>query len=90
MIAQVDTVSTRSMGAKQPFRVEGDKANGTGIFDDKGGVALVLHAVHLLDQMGFKDYAELGVLISAEEEIGSPAPASSAAAMPCTRWRIRS
>ena len=71
MIAHMDTVYTQGMGAKQPFRVDGDKAYGLGISDDKGGVALVLHAVQLLDQMGFKDYAQLGVLINADEEIGS-------------------
>ena len=76
MIAHMDTVYARGMGAKQPFRVDGDKAYGLGISDDKGGVALVLHTVQLLDQMGFKDYAELGVLINADEEIGSPGSAA--------------
>ena len=71
MIAHMDTVYTQGMGAKQPFRIDGDRAYGLGISDDKGGVALVLHAVQLLDQMGFKDYAQLGVLINADEEIGS-------------------
>ena len=72
LIAHMDTVYPRGMGAKQPFRVDGDKAYGLGISDDKGGVALILHAVELLQQMGFGDYAQLGVLINADEEIGSP------------------
>lgn len=72
LLAHMDTVYPRGMGAKQPFRIDGDKAYGLGISDDKGGVALVLHAVQLLDQMGFKDYAQLGVLINADEELGSP------------------
>ncbi len=72
LIAHMDTVYTKGMGAKQPFRVEGDKAWGLGISDDKGGVALALHTAQLLDQLGFKDYAQLGVLINADEEIGSP------------------
>lgn len=72
LIAHMDTVYTKGMGAKQPFRVDGDKAYGLGISDDKGGVALILHAVQLLDQLGFKDYAQLGVLINADEEVGSP------------------
>ncbi len=71
MIAHMDTVYPKGMGARQPFRIDGDKAYGLGISDDKGGVALVLHAVQLLEQMGFKDYAQLGVLINADEEIGS-------------------
>ena len=72
LIAHMDTVYTKGMAAKQPFRVEGDKAWGLGISDDKGGVALALHTAQLLDQLGFKDYAQFGVLINADEEIGSP------------------
>jgi glutamate carboxypeptidase len=72
LIAHMDTVYPKGMGAKQPFRVEGDKAWGLGISDDKGGVALVLHTVQLLQQLGFSDYAQLGVLINGDEEIGSP------------------
>jgi glutamate carboxypeptidase len=72
LIAHMDTVYTKGMATKQPFRVEGDKAWGLGISDDKGGVALALHTAQLLDQLGFKDYAQLGVLINADEEIGSP------------------
>jgi glutamate carboxypeptidase len=60
------------MGAKQPFRIEGNRAWGLGISDDKGGVALVLHTVKLLEELGFTDYAQLGVLINGDEEIGSP------------------
>ena len=76
MIAHMDTVYTKGMGASQPFRIEGDKAYGLGISDDKGGVALILHTVQLLDQLGFKDYAQLGVLINADEEIGSAGSAA--------------
>ena len=72
LIAHMDTVYTRGMGAKQPFRVDGGRAYGLGIADDKSGVALILHTVALLDKMGFKDYAKLGVLINGDEEIGSP------------------
>ena len=76
LIAHMDTVYPRGMGAKQPFRIDGDRAYGLGISDDKGGVALVLHTVKLLDEMGFKDYAELAVLINADEEIGSAGSAA--------------
>ncbi len=72
LIAHMDTVYTRGMGAKQPFRIDGDKAYGLGISDDKSGVALVLHTVQMLEQMGFRDYGQLGVLINADEEVGSP------------------
>ncbi len=72
LIAHMDTVYARGMGVKQPFRVDGDKAYGLGISDDKGGVALILHTVKLLGELGHTDYAQLGVLINADEEIGSP------------------
>ena len=72
LIAHMDTVYPRGMGAKQPFRIDGDKAYGLGISDDKGGVAVILHTLDVLNATGFKDYAELGVLINADEEIGSP------------------
>lgn len=72
LIAHMDTVYQRGMGAKQPFRVDGDKAYGLGISDDKGGVALILHTVKLLNDLGHTDYAQLGVLINADEEVGSP------------------
>jgi glutamate carboxypeptidase len=75
LIAHMDTVYPRGTAAKQPFRVEGDRAYGAGISDDKGGVALILHTVELLDQLGSADYAELAVLINADEEIGSPGSA---------------
>lgn len=62
LIAHMDTVDTKGMAAKQPFRAEGDQAWGLGISDDKGGVALALHTAQLLDQLGFKDYAQLGLM----------------------------
>ncbi|MBP6903264.1 MAG: M20/M25/M40 family metallo-hydrolase [Burkholderiaceae bacterium] len=76
LIAHMDTVYTRGMAAKQPFRIDGDRAYGLGISDDKGGVALILHVVDLLHGLGASDYAQLGVLINADEEIGSPGSAA--------------
>lgn len=72
LIAHMDTVYAKGMGAKQPFRIDGDRAYGLGIADDKQGVALILHLVDLLARSGFSDYAQLGVLINGDEEIGSP------------------
>lgn len=72
LIAHMDTVYQRGMGAKQPFRIDGDRAYGLGIADDKQGVALILHLVDLLARNGFDDYAQLGVLINGDEEVGSP------------------
>jgi glutamate carboxypeptidase len=72
LIAHMDTVYLRGMGAKQPFRVEGDKAYGLGIADDKQGIAVILHSITMLKQLGFDDYGTLTVLINADEELSSP------------------
>jgi glutamate carboxypeptidase len=72
LLAHMDTVYERGMGAKQPFRVQGDRAYGLGVADDKQGVALILHSLAVLSGLGFKDYGTLTVLINADEEISSP------------------
>jgi glutamate carboxypeptidase len=72
LIAHMDTVYLRGMLKDQPFRVDGNRAYGLGIADDKQGVALILHIVAMLNKLGFKDYATLTVLINGDEEISSP------------------
>ncbi|CAN7285052.1 M20/M25/M40 family metallo-hydrolase [Variovorax paradoxus] len=72
LIAHMDTVYTMGMLDKQPFRVEGDKAYGLGIADDKQGVAVITHTVAMLQALKFKDYGTLTVLINGDEEISSP------------------
>lgn len=72
LIAHMDTVYTIGMLNKQPFRIEGDRAYGLGIADDKQGVAVITHIVSMLQSMKFKDYGTLTVLINGDEEISSP------------------
>jgi len=71
MIAHMDTVYLRGMLAKQPFRVDGNRAYGLGIADDKQGIAVVLHALAILKAMNFRDYGLVTVLINADEEVSS-------------------
>lgn len=72
LIAHMDTVYQTGMLARQPFRIDGDKAYGLGIADDKQGIAVILHALAVLKQLDFKEYGTLTVLINADEEISSP------------------
>ncbi len=72
LLAHMDTVYLRGMLARQPFRIEGDRAYGLGIADDKQGIALVLHALAILKAMDFRDYGVVTVLINADEEMSSP------------------
>lgn len=72
LIAHMDTVYLKGMLKGQPFRIDGDKAYGLGISDDKQGIALILHTIAVLQKLNFKDYGTLTVLINGDEEISSP------------------
>lgn len=72
LIAHMDTVYLKGMLGKQPFRIDGDKAFGLGIADDKQGIAVILHAATMLKQLDFREYGTLTVLINGDEEISSP------------------
>ena len=72
LIAHMDTVYLRGMLAKQPFRIDGNRAYGLGIADDKQGIAVILHALSILKAMNFRDYGLVTVLINADEERSSP------------------
>ncbi len=73
LLAHMDTVYQRGMLAQQPFRVDGDRAYGLGIGDNKHGVALILHTLATLKALNFDRYGLITVLISPDEEIGSVA-----------------
>jgi glutamate carboxypeptidase len=72
LIAHMDTVYLRGMLAKQPFRIDGNRAYGLGIADDKHGIAVILHTLAILKATNFRDYGLLTVLINADEEVSSP------------------
>src|SRR5258705_2842322 len=77
LIAHMDTVYLKGMLAQQPFRIDGERAYGLGIADDKQGVALILHTVAMLQALKFRDYGTLTVLINADEEVSSPGARST-------------
>lgn len=72
LLAHMDTVYQRGMLAKQPFRIQGDRAYGLGIADDKHGIALILHTMAILNALSFRDYGVITVLINGDEEVSSP------------------
>lgn len=73
LIAHMDTVYLKGMIKDQPFRIEGDRAYGLGISDDKQGVATIIHTLSLLQKLGYDNYGSIDVLINSDEEISSPA-----------------
>lgn len=71
LMAHMDTVYVAGTLAKAPFRIDGSRAFGPGIADDKGGVAVVLHTLRLLKARGFQDFGRITVLFNTDEERGS-------------------
>lgn len=81
LLAHMDTVYQRGMLAQQPFRVDGDRAYGLGIADDKHGVAIILHTLGMLRAIGFDQYGLITVLINGSEEVASPSSRDLIAAL---------
>jgi glutamate carboxypeptidase len=69
----MDTVYPRGMLAQQPFKIDGNRAWGLGIADDRHGIAVILHTLAILKAMDFRDFGTITVLINGDEEINSPA-----------------
>jgi glutamate carboxypeptidase len=74
LLAHLDTVFDAGAASARPFRTAGGVATGPGVIDDKCGVATGVEAVELLlDDAGFDQFAEIVLLCTPDEEIGSPA-----------------
>lgn len=71
LMVHFDTVFSKGEAAKRPFKVVGNKAFGPGVADAKGGVAMILHALHLARRRGFESYKMLTVFFNSDEETGS-------------------
>jgi len=71
LMAHMDTVYPDGILASQPYKLDGNRLYGPGIADDKGGIAVILHALGGLKSLGWSDYATVTVLFNPDEEIGS-------------------
>jgi glutamate carboxypeptidase len=71
LMVHYDTVFGPGTVAKRPFRIDGERAYGPGVADAKGGVAMILHALKLLQDQQYKGYRTLTVLFNPDEEMGS-------------------
>ena len=71
LIAHMDTVYEHGILDTQPYKVDGNKIYGPGIADDKGGIAVILHSLKILNDAGWRDYAKLTVSFNPDEEVGS-------------------
>ncbi|NDV85455.1 M20/M25/M40 family metallo-hydrolase [Aurantimonas aggregata] len=72
IMAHLDTVHPIGTLEKLPFRRDGDRCYGPGILDMKGGTFAALQAVRALIQAGIETSLPVSVLLTCDEEIGSP------------------
>ena len=72
IVAHIDTVFGPGTTAKRPYSVEGNRAHGPGVGDEKAGVVNAVIALKILHDLGFKKYASITLLLDDSEELGSP------------------
>jgi glutamate carboxypeptidase len=73
LLAHMDTVFDDGAAAERPFHTRDGRAYGPGVTDDKAGLVCGVEAVEVLcDLAGFADFAEITMVCSPDEEIGSP------------------
>jgi glutamate carboxypeptidase len=71
IIAHIDTVFGPGTVAKRPFRVDGGRAYGPGVGDEKGGAVNAIMALKILHDLNFREYATVTLLLDSSEELGS-------------------
>ncbi|CAJ0818890.1 glutamate carboxypeptidase [Ralstonia flaminis] len=71
LMIHYDTVFGVGEAAKRPFKITSNKATGPGVADAKGGALMILYALEIARERGFKDYKTLTVLFNPDEEKSS-------------------
>jgi glutamate carboxypeptidase len=72
VLCHLDTVHPLGTLAKLPWRIDGDRCYGPGLFDMKGGTFLALHAMKALQRANVGTALPVTFLLTCDEEIGSP------------------
>nr|WP_035425908.1 M20 family metallopeptidase [Halalkalibacterium ligniniphilum] len=72
IVAHMDTVFKEGTAKKRPFSIVGERAYGPGVIDMKASLVSVLYAFTALKKAGSEQYRNVEILITSDEEIGSP------------------
>ena len=72
VLGHLDTVWSTGTLASMPFRIEGDRAYGPGIYDMKASSLIALHAFRCFARQGVAARRPITLLLTSDEEIGSP------------------
>lgn len=71
LMIHYDTVFPVGEAVRRPFKIAGNRAFGPGVADAKGGVLIILHALEIARNRGFKEYKTLSVFFNPDEENSS-------------------
>jgi glutamate carboxypeptidase len=71
VVGHLDTVWPMGTLSARPFRVEGDRAFGPGIFDMKSGVTLAAFAMRAIKELSRSTRRAVTLLMTGDEETGS-------------------
>ena len=71
LVGHTDTVHSRGSLAERPWRRDGDRAYGPGVFDMKANCALVIEVLRTLSDLNFKPRFGVTVVLTCDEEVGS-------------------
>ncbi|MFP5263776.1 MAG: M20 family metallopeptidase [Blastocatellia bacterium] len=71
VVGHLDTVWPIGTLAARPFRIDGDRAFGPGIFDMKSGVALAAFAMRAIKELSRETRRPVTLLMTCDEETGS-------------------
>ena len=71
IVGHTDTVHSRGSLAQRPWRRDGDKAYGPGVFDMKANCALVIEVLRTLSELNVKPRFGVSVVLTCDEEVGS-------------------
>ncbi|WP_311274446.1 glutamate carboxypeptidase [Methylobacterium sp. WCS2018Hpa-22] len=71
LLVHYDTVFGTGDAAKRPYTEREGRAYGPGVADAKGGIAMILHLLSILETLRFDGYGTLTVVFNPDEERGS-------------------
>lgn len=73
IVGHTDTVHSHGSLAQRPWRRDGDRLYGPGVFDMKANCALVIEVLRTLSELQVKPQFAVTVVLTCDEEVGSAA-----------------
>jgi glutamate carboxypeptidase len=71
VLGHLDTVHPVGTLERMPFRIQGERVEGPGVYDMKAGLAILVEVLQLLREAGTPPRRPVLVLITCDEEVGS-------------------